>query len=301
MRRRLPPPNWLRAFEAAARHLSFTGAAQELHVTQSAVSQQVKQLEHFLQQALFHRYPRRLELSDAGKAYLPVVHESFERLAAGTEELFGGGRDRVLTVKVSIAFATLWLASRLGKFQQSNPQLNLHLSHSIWLDESGWANTDLDIRAGKGQWPGLRSVRLTHDHLFPLCAPNLLQGNKPLRTPEDLVHQTLLITVGNEDGWPQWLAASGAADIETHHNIQLDTSAVAYEMAAAGAGLVLGRSVLAQDMLRSGRLVRPFDIEINTEEAFYLVAPEQRIEPPAAVAFRDWLLEELRLEQDESG
>ena len=288
MRRRLPPPNWLRSFEAAARHLSFTHAAQELNVSQSAVSQQVKLLEHFLKQPLFRRFPRRLELTDAGKAYLPTVREAFARLAATTEELFGTGQENVVTIKVNVSFAMLWLAPRLGQFMVQYPQFSLRVVNTIWLDELGWEGIDLDIRVGKGGWPNLQVIRLAEDALFPLCAPQL-----KLQKPADLAPYTLLTPMGNEDSWPQWFAYAGVADFSAGRSVQLDAAAVAYEIAASGAGVVLGRRILTQDLLQAGHLVKPFDIELPTEETYYLVWPENRTESAGALAFREWLVCQL--------
>ena len=288
MRRRLPPPNWLRSFEAAARHLSFTHAAQELNVSQSAVSQQVKLLEHFLKQPLFRRFPRRLELTDAGKAYLPTVREAFTRLATTTEELFGTSQENVITIKVNISFAVLWLAPRLGQFMAQYPQLSLRVVNTIWSDELSWDGIDLDIRIGKGDWPNLQIMRLAEDTLFPLCAPHL-----KLTKSTDLAQHILLTPMGNEDGWPQWFSYAGVEDFNVERSVQLDTAAVAYEMAASGVGIALGRRILSQDLLHKGRLVKPFDIEMPTEETYYLVWPKERFESPGALAFRDWLTDEF--------
>ena len=288
MRRRLPPPNWLRSFEAAARHLSFTHAAQELNVSQSAISQQVKLLEHFLKQPLFRRFPRRLELTDAGKAYLPTVREAFTRLATTTEELFGTGQENVITIKVNISFAMLWLAPRLGQFMTQYPQFSLRVVNTIWSDEMGWDGIDLDIRVGKGDWPNLQATCLKEDALFPLCAPHV-----KLTKPTDLAQHALLTPMGSEDGWPQWFAYSKTEDLSVERSVQLDTAAVAYEIAASGAGVVLGRRILTQGLLQTGQLVKPFEIEMPTEETYYLVWPEDRVESTGAQAFREWLVCQL--------
>ncbi len=290
-RRRLPPPNWLRAFEAAARHLSFTGAARELKVTQSAVSQQVKLLEHYLGEPLFHRYSRRLELTDRGEAYLPTVRRAFERLAAATEELFGHKGGRLLTVRVSAAFAVLWLAPRLGRFRAANPGLDLRLNVFIWSLEFDWEGVDLEIRYGDGRWPGFNAVRLTHDQMTPVCAPALRDA---LATPDDLGSHTLLHVIGHQDGWRCWLRAIGADHVDAAQGLEFDSSMMAFELAAAGTGVALGRTSLVEGYLASERLVAPFDVSIPDDEAFYLIWPENRAEHAAATAFRKWLMEETR-------
>lgn len=291
MSRRLPPPNWLRAFEAAARHLSFTGAAQELHVTQPAVSQQVKLLENYLGQPLFHRLPRRLVLTEAGKVYVTVVHEAFERLASGTRELFGGDVARIVTIKVNVAFAALWLAPRLVSFKAEHPEIILRVASSIWLDETGWDGVDLEIRPGAGRWSGLHVLRLTRDELFPVCAPSMLAPDGPLAAPADVQSQTLISSLGNREGWDKWLALAGVPQAGRHGDLQVDTAVVAYQLAATGGGVALGRSSIVAGLLESGDLVRPFDLSLESSENFYLVFPERSQEHPAAVALRQWLVD----------
>jgi len=289
--RRLPPPNWLLAFEAAARHLSFTEAARELHLTQSAVSQQVKLLEHALQAPLFHRHARRLELTEAGRSYLPVVHDAFQRLTRATEELFDPGAAALLVLKTNVSFAVCWLAPRLARFWENYPGVALRLSQSVWLDEQGWDAVDLDIRAGRGDWPALTAEPLTREALFPVCAPAVAAR---LGAPADLAAETLLAPVGNTDGWPQWLQRVGCGNLQAARTVQLDSSVTAFELAAHGAGVALGRSSLAAGMLADGRLVCPFETAVDSDEGFYLVYPRARRLRPAALAFREWLLAECR-------
>jgi LysR family glycine cleavage system transcriptional activator len=292
VRRRLPPPNWLRTFEAAARHLSFTDAAHELNITQSAVSQHVRLLEQHLKEPLFNRFPRRLELTDTGRAYLPAVREAFDRLAKGTEELFGDRERRLLTVKVNVAFAALCLAPRLQSFCNRHPGVELRLLNAIWLTDPDWESTDLEIRHGRGGWRGLQEWRLTRDTLFPVCAPALLQGTAALRRPQDLAGHTLLHGLATNDGWGRWLEAAGVDGPVTSTTLQFDTFVVACAAAATGGGVALARASLVAGDLESGRLVRPFDVEIPAEESFFLVRPEDRPESVQTRAFREWLLEE---------
>jgi LysR family glycine cleavage system transcriptional activator len=293
MRRRLPPLNWLRAFEVAARHLSFTGAARELNVTQAAVSQQVKLLEQHLQKQLFYRLPRSLQLTDVGEAYLTVVREAFERLANGTQEVFGHDAGGLLTIRAAVTFAILWLAPRLGRFRAAHPELNLRVTNSIWPAEFNWDAVDLEVRYGNGRWPGLKAERLSEDDLFPVCSPALLDGPYPLRAPADLQHFPLLHVIGHQHGWLDWLKAAGANQVDAARGTQFDTSLMALEVAAAGGGVALGRSSLMDGYVQAGRLVAPFDIAVPTDEAFYLVAPAERIDRPDTALFRAWLQEEL--------
>ena len=291
MRRRLPPPNWLRAFEAAARHLSFTGAARELSVTQSAVSQQIRLLEAHLREPLFQRLPRGLKLTEAGAAYLPTVREAFENLANRTEEIFGRGSRNLVTIRANAAFAHFWLAPRLPKFMAMHPEIELRLNISVWPTEVDWEALSVEVRFGSGHWPGLSVEKLTQDHLFPVCSP-VLFGRRPVRPPQ-LEGQTLLHVIGNTQGWPYWLEAAGQRP-KSVRGMQLDTSAVAFEVAAAGGGLAIGQTSLLEGYLRDGRLVAPFDLKLPTTEGFYLLAPESRVHRTGAAVFRTWLLDEAR-------
>lgn len=294
MKKRLPPLNWLRAFEASARHLNFTQAAAELNLTQAAISQQVKGLESQLGTTLFKRLARGLELTDAGQAYMPVVHEAIERLIAATDELFGQGRKRYLTIRVNLVFFTTWLAARLGKFREQHPEVGLHFTSNIWQDEQA-TEADLEIRYGRGAWPGMKSARLTWDELFPVCSPKLLEGNPAVPTAELLAEQTLLHVIGYEDGWGYWLNQTGNHFIDPSQGMRFDTLITALEMAKAGQGVALGRSSLVKDMLATGTLIAPLDQRVATSEAFYLVGPAQDYSRPEVLAFWDWLVAEAEL------
>lgn len=298
-KKRLPPLNWLRSFEASARHLNFTQAATELNLTQAAISQQVKGLEAQLGTALFKRLPRGLELTDSGKAYLPPVHDAIERLAAVTDEIFGQGLAKALTIKVNLVFFTLWLAPRLERFRLLHPDVRLRFTSNIWVDERKW-DADLEIRYGLGVWPGLTAERLTWDELVPVCSPVLIGGERPPTRPEELSDQTLLHVIGYKEGWSYWLGQAGLGDLETSPGLQFDTLISALEMAALGHGIALGRTSLVSEMVASGRLVAPFSQRIETLEAFYLTYPEHQYRHPHAEAFRDWVVREAEQEHSDS-
>ena len=292
MKGTLPPLSWLRAFEASARHLSFTNAAEELGYTQAAISKQVKLLEQYLREPLFQRKPRSLVLTKVGAAYVPKVRESFERLAAGTEEVFGRRTGETLTVRASVGFSVNWLAGRLPRYLQQHPGKPVRLVSSVWNEEFDKELFDLDIRYGTGKWPGFRSDRLTWEKLTPLCSPKLLTGDPPLRTPDDLRHHNLLHVIGYEEGWANWLNAAGVEGISSGQGLQFDTSLVAFELAAIGAGVALARSSLMREGTGSGPLVAPFDLTVPAKEAFYLVSPNSSTAHPHAHVFRDWLINE---------
>ncbi len=290
-KKRLPPLNWLRSFEASARHLNFTLAAAELNLTQAAISQQVKGLEGQLGMALFKRLPRGLELTDAGRAYLPPVRDSIERLAAVTDEIFGQGRAKSLTIKVNLVFFTLWLAPRLERFRALHPEVGLRFSSNIWVEENKW-DADMEIRYGEGIWPGLNADRLTWDELVPVCSPSLLGGLAPPPTPQLLSEQTLLHVIGYKEGWSYWLNQTGYGLVDTAPGIQFDTLISALEMASRGHGLALGRTSLVADMIASGRLIAPFPERVETLEAFHLTYPSHQYLLPHAEAFRSWVVQE---------
>jgi LysR family transcriptional regulator, glycine cleavage system transcriptional activator len=291
MKKRLPPLNWLRAFESSARHLSFTHAATELNLTQAAVSQQIKGLESQLGAALFRRLPRGLELSEAGLAYLPVVHEAVERLAAATDEIFGQGHRRALTVRVSLVFFTHWLAMRLPDFRARHPEVNLRVTSNIWAGDMGATDVeaDMEIRHGHGKWTGLKAERLTWDTLMPVCAPWLPSKKVPLASPKDLDHHELLHVLGYEEGWGYWLKKAGRGQVDASRGMQFDTLISALRMAELGQGVALARSSLVQSMLEAGQLIAPLKAQFTTSEAFYLVYFPHSIVSADAAAFSTWL------------
>ncbi|MGY0218722.1 LysR substrate-binding domain-containing protein [Endozoicomonadaceae bacterium StTr2] len=289
MKKRLPPLNWLRSFEASARSLSFTHAAGELNLTQAAVSQQVKGLEAQLGVALFTRLPRGLALTEAGLAYLPVVHEAIGRLAVATEELFGQGRDRLLTVRVNLVFFTTWLAPRMARFRQQFPDIGIRFTSNIWAADQD-READLDIRYGKGSWPELKADRLTYDELFPVCSPGLAAVMPD--SPAGLSDHTLLHVIGYEEGWGYWFKQTGYSFEEKTPGLQFDTLITALEIARYGQGLALGRTSLVKGMIGSGELVAPFSERVKTSEAFYLTYPSHQYLHPKAEVFRRWLLQE---------
>lgn len=291
MARRLPPLNALRAFEAAARHLSFTRAAAELHVTQAAISHQVKALEVHLGRPLFRRLNRALLLTEDAQMYGGGLREAFDMIDAATTRLQAGDSRGVLTVSVLPSFAAKWLVPRLGRFRAAHPGIDVRLAPSTELVDFARDDVDIGIRAGAGHYPGLRTVRLLAEDMFPVCAPALIDGEPPLHEPADLRRHTLL----HDDGyaaWGLWLRAAGASAVEAEQGpIFLDAS-MALLAAAAGQGVALARGELAAGDLADGRLVRPFALSLPAEFAYYVVCPEGYAERPKVRAFREWLLAE---------
>jgi LysR family glycine cleavage system transcriptional activator len=289
MGHQMPPLPWLRAFEASARHLSFTNAATELNLTQAAISKQVKLLEHYLREPLFERLPRSLTLTKAGAAYLPKVNDAFERLSAGTLEVFGGRRMGILSVRAPVGYAITWLAARLPRFLAAHPKTQVRIVSSVWADDYDSETFDLDIRYGFGKWVGFDADRVTWERLIPMCLPEIAAR---LSSPDDLSKERLLHVLGYQEGWATWLAAADTTHVDPGSGLWFDTTPMALEVAAQGGGVALGRSSMLERELASGRLVRPFDLELPIEEGFFLTAPEKGARHPDAAVFREWLLAE---------
>jgi LysR family transcriptional regulator, glycine cleavage system transcriptional activator len=289
---RLPSLNGLRAFEAAARHLSFTLAAAELNVTQTAISHQIKRLEEELGLRLFIRKNRALALTPKAKDYLPGVRAAFNDLRLATDRLLRKDDDNVLTISTLSSLAAKWLLPRLSTFQEAHPSIDVRITTSTGLVDFRSGDVDAAIRYGRGHWPGLRTQWLMADELFPVCSPVLLNGDKPLRVPEDLAHHTLLHSSGNfEDDWRQWLTAAGLpANISKQRGVTFDVSFMTVQAAIDGIGVAMGRTSYVQDDIAKGRLVVPFKIALPADAGFYLVSPEAADEPPKLKLFRQWLI-----------
>lgn len=284
----LPPLNWLRAFEVSARCLNFTHAAQELYLTQGAVSQQIRQLESHLGVALFKRLPRGLGLTEEGQSYLPVVQDAISRLAVGTNEIFGQRNRRHVKVRGSLSFLQYWLAPRLADFCREYPLIDIRYISNLWVKEPD-GEDDLEIRWGCGEWPGLHSQRLTWDMLQPVCAPALMTRS-PIREPRDLINHSLLHVLGYEEGWGYWLKRVGADDVDYSRGLQFDTLVSTIRMAELGLGVALARSSVVEDLLKNGHLVAPFNHRIEASESFYLVREEGEALSPDAAIFSTWLM-----------
>ncbi|MCG8475450.1 MAG: LysR family transcriptional regulator, partial [Cytophagales bacterium] len=211
--RRLPSLNGLRAFEATGRHLSFTKAAEELNVTQTAVSHQIKGLEAQLGLKLFHRSPGRVELTREGRLLLPGLTEAFDRMTQAVEDVRPASDGRPLIVSVTPAFGSKWLAGRLGRFWRQHPEVELVIQHTMSLVGLTRDEVDVAVRFGDGDWPGLVAEKLVAKDMVPLCSPALLESAHPLRTPADLKHYTLLHEDDQED-WVEWLRIAGVTDID---------------------------------------------------------------------------------------
>jgi LysR family glycine cleavage system transcriptional activator len=290
MPRRLPPLNALKAFEAAARSESFTRAAEELCVTQGAVSHQVKALEATIGIRLFNRERQRLVMTAAGREYLAVVRDAFDRIAVGTDRLVQRQGAGVLTVSTSPDFAAKWLVHRLGRFAESHPEIDLRVSAAAHQVDFARGDVDLAVRHGDGKWSGLDVVRLCAEQLFPVCSPKLVSGRNRITSASDLLKFPLL-RLDDWTTWMRWFEAAGVADPVAHGPI-IDRASMLIDAAVDGHGIALARTALAAFDIINGRLVRPIDVSLRMANTYWIVAPKATSSLPKIATFRTWLLAE---------
>ena len=293
MLRRLPSLNALKAFEAAARHESFTRAAEELCVTQGAVSHQVKALEAELGFKLFNRERQRLAITDAGREYLNVVRDAFDRIALGTARLTKRQSSGVLTVSTSPDFAAKWLVHRLGRFSEVHPDIDLRVSATMHHVDFAREDVDMAVRHGTGNasWSGLDGVRLTTEELFPVCSPHLLSG----RTRDHKAASVLelpLLHLDDYSGWTRWLDAAKVKPGKPLQGLVMNRASMVIDAAVNGQGIALARSTLAAWDLINKRLLAPFSETLPLSSAYWIVAPQATADLPKIVTFRNWLLTE---------
>src|SRR5207244_953863 len=296
MSARLTSLSGLRAFGDAAQHLSFTQAAAELYVTQTAISHQIRRLEEELGIRLFIRQNRTLLLTPEAKEYLPGIRAAFNDLRLATDRLLRRDDDHVLTVSTLASLAAKWLLPRITGFQEAHPGIDVRITTSTALVDFRSGDVDAAIRYGRCQWPGLRVDWLMADKLFPVCSPALLAGKKPLRKPEDLADHVLLhSSAGNDDDWRLWLTAAGLpTNLSKQPGVTFDLVFMTLQAAIDGFGVAMGRTSYVQDDIAKGRLVVPFEIKLPVDAGFYLVSPEARADSPKLSAFRNWLAETVR-------
>ncbi|ADV15328.1 transcriptional regulator GcvA [Mesorhizobium ciceri] len=288
MARRLPSLNALKAFEAAARHGSFTRAADELSVTQGAVSHQVKALELELGVRLFDRERQKLSITRAGLSYLEVVRDAFDRIALGTQRIQHLSRAGALTVSTSPDFASKWLVNRLGRFAETHPDIDLRVSATMHHVDFAREDVDLAVRHGDGNWAGHDVVRLCSEQLFAVCSPKLHQR---MREPSDVLKFPLLHLDDRKD-WSEWLEAAGVRDARLSHGPVLNRASMVIDAAVDGQGVALARTTLAAWDLINGRLVRPFATALRLSKTYWIVCPQATSMVPKIVTFREWLLAE---------
>lgn len=293
--------NALRAFEAAARHQSFSAAATELHVTPAAVGQLVRALEDWLGTPLFLRGTSgraRLIPTEAAERALPDIRAGFDRLALGLDRLKEGSTSGVLTVAISPAFAAKWLLPRIESFHTAWPDTDVRLDTNNKPVDFIAQRIDIGVRYGTGSWPGLMAEKLLDEEIFPVCSPQLLREHRRLQKPKDLGRETLIhdMTMDSHVGYPNWdtwLKKAGVTGIATKRGMKINNAAAVLQAAIDGQGIALARSVMARDDLAAGRLVRLFpDVSFASPFAYYIVYRDECSGLPRLVAFRNWLLKE---------
>lgn len=292
MLRRFPPLNALKAFEAAARNLSFTKAADELFVTQAAISHQIKSLEDFLSMKLFLRKNRTLLLTEEGQAYYLDLRDIFRHLHEATEKLLAKGAKGALTVATPPSFASQWLIPRISRFSAANPDIDVKLKAVDSDDDFLHADTDVAVYYGKGRWSGLHADPLHNEFLTPLCSPMLLTGSKPMVVLEDLKTHVLLHDSSRE-GWSSYLKHFGVKGVNVNQGPMFSHSMMVLQAAALGQGIALGNTILAKPEIDAGRLVIPFTERIKSNHSFYLVCEQKQAELGKIAAFREWILSEV--------
>ncbi|MDR0219371.1 MAG: transcriptional regulator GcvA [Enterobacteriaceae bacterium] len=301
MSKRLPPLNALRVFDAAARHLSFTKAAEELFVTQAAVSHQMKSLEDFLGLKLFRRRNRSLLLTEDGQSYYLDIKEIFTAINEATRKLQARSAKGALTVSLSPSFAIQWLVPRLSGFNQSFPGIDVRIQAVDREEDKLADDVDVAIFYGRGHWPGLRTDKLYPEYLLPVCSPSLLMGERPLKTPTDLANHTLLHDSSRRD----WQSYVRQLDMQQLINVQhgpiFSHSSMVIQAAVHGQGVALANNVMAQNEIDAGRLVCPFNDVLFSKNAFYLVCHDNQAELGKIAAFRKWILTQAASEQERLG
>jgi LysR family transcriptional regulator, glycine cleavage system transcriptional activator len=314
-KRLLPPLTALRAFEAAARHMSFKLAANEMHVTASAVSHAVAALESFLGIKLFHRRTRKLLLTDAGIAYLTPVSRAFDAIGAATREVAGRSHADILTVVCSPTFSRTWLIPRLGEFLDLYPDIDLRLLARIEavlpaqpsamggqreLGELLHSEVDAAIVYGRGGWQGFVVDQLIDEVMVPLCTPALRDNPPPLREPADLTGHVLIYTETKFVSWAMWLEAAGVKDVKPKRVVRFNRADMAIHAALSGLGVALENRVIAAQYLASGALVIPFDLTVPLDKvaAYYFLCRPEKATLPKVESFRDWLTRAARATQE---
>jgi LysR family glycine cleavage system transcriptional activator len=296
MTRKLPPLNSLPCFEAAARHLNFSKAADELNVTPGAISRAIKNLEDQLNVLLFERETRSVRLTSVGEPYARAVRDVLDQLAAATALATTRRSDSTLNVSTSDGFAGRWLVPRLYRFHRAHGDIDVRVATTGKLTNFLGDGIDIAIRYGSGNYPRLTSEFLTDEEVFPVCSPKLLKGAHPLRKPEDLKHHTLIRDTYPID-WATWLASAGVKGVNARKGLTFDSYTFAVEAAVQGEGVVLGRTMLVAADLAAGRLIQPFKHALKAHSSFYVVYPPDAIRQRKVKAFRDWLFAEVAAHQ----
>lgn len=300
MARRLPPLNSLKAFEAAARNLSFTKAAEELFVTQAAISHQIKLLEEHLSIKLFMRRNRSLLLTEEGQSYYLDIKDIFAHLYEATEKLLTRGAKGSISIALTPSFAIQWLIPRLSEFSKIHPDIDVKIKAVDFEENSLTDDVDVAIYYGMGKWPNVQADKLHTEFFIPVCSPLLLAGTHPIQIPADLKHHTLLHDM-TRNNWSEWIKQASIKDINVNQGPIFSHSSMVLQAAIHGQGVALGHNILSKPEIESGRLITPFNQILLSKKSYYLVCREAQIDSAKINTFRNWLLEEVKQEEEEIG
>lgn len=295
----LPPLNALRAFEAVARHLSFTKAAAELHVTPAALSHQLRTLEDHLGVALFHRRARSISLTLSGRQLYPGVQGGFDQIRAAVERLSSRETNRILVVSAGPGFTAKWLAPRLYRFVEAHPDIDTRISAGSLPIDFATADVDIAIRVSNGEHPGLHVERLMEERILPLCSPRLIEGEGGLKTAADLarfplIHIDLPPPAPQGANWAYWFEQAGITGVDCERGLRFNVVDHAHDAAIAGAGVVMAHKVIASNDMAAGRLVAPFGPELPMfGRHYHLLCAKGQNTSPKIRAFRDWMFAEI--------
>ena len=299
MLRHIPGLQALKAFDASARHLSFTKAAAELNVTPAAVSHQIKELEEQIGVSLFQRTSRHMQLTRHGQILKPAIADALEGLTRALQRIRQSDNPAQIRVTASPSIAAKWLVPRLDRFLETVAGADVRIDVSSTVLDFERDDVDVAIRFGKGNYPGLTVDKLFHDVLFPVCSPALLKGRKPLREPRDLLLHTLIHLEYEAQGavwpnWRMWMLAAGISDFNDTRGLHFSQTSLAVQAAIDGHGVALGDSTLVADDIAAGRLVKPFALSLRspTQFAYHLISPRDITGRPMIKAFRNWILAE---------
>jgi len=298
MARKLPPLNALRMFEASARHLSFTRAAEELFVTQAAVSHQIKALEEFISIKLFTRKNRALFLTEEGQSYYIDIKDVFNNIQEATEKIFARAEKGAITVCLQASYAIQWLIPRLKSFSVLHPDIDVRIKAVDQPDNLLTEDVDIAIYYGKGDWGDIQADMLHQEYLIPVCSPLLLSSSKPLKNINDLIYHTLLHFSSRKD-WKRWFRKVGFKDANVNHGPIFSHSAMVVQAAIHGQGVALAHSVFAKPDIDSGRLICPFEEVLVSKNSHYIVCSLQLGNISKIAAFREWVLETVAQEKAE--
>lgn len=291
--KRLPPLNSLKCFESAARHGSFNKAAQELNVTPSAISHQIKGLESFLGIELFRRTKRKVVLTEAGESYIKPIKKIFQQLEQATADLETAQHVGSLKLAVAPSFLTRWLMPRMERFQSRYPEIEIEIRSSMGLIDFSMGDIDMAVYFGNGEWDGIEAHYLRPIRLAPVCSPRLIKPEQPINVPEDMRFYPLLHVSKRSDEWNDWLVQNGLDPKVFRRGLMFSSGSLTAGAAAQGLGIALADISLVTPEIESGHLQVLFDKQLETNRSFYLVFEKERAFTPAMTAFKEWIIEEM--------